>query len=59
MMFVNHLGPNIVVHQTHPKGYGGNIGVVGVMPHQITLMLALSDMAEMDLTTGRLSFLNH
>ena len=45
MMFVNHLhvGPNIGVHQTHPKDYGSNMGVVGVMPHQITRMLALSD----------------
>ena len=32
MMFVNHLGPITRVNQTHPKGYGGNIGDDGVMP---------------------------
>ena len=46
MMFVTHLSPNTGVHQTHPKGYAGNIRNVGVMPYQITLMLPLFDMAE-------------
>ena len=62
MMFVNHPSPKTGVHQTHPKshkGYGGNIEVVGVMSHQITLMLALSDMAEMNQLTGNLSCLDH
>ena len=62
MMFVNHPGPNTGVHRTYPnahKGYGGNMGVVGVMSHQITFMLAISDIVEMDQITARLSFLDH
>ena len=39
-------------------GGGGNIGVGGVIPHQITLMSPRSDMAEMDRITGRLSWLD-
>ena len=59
MMFVTHISPNTGVHQKHiPKGYGGNTGVIGEMPYQITLMLPLTDMAEMDRITGRLSYLD-
>ena len=58
MMVVTHLDPNTEVHQKTPRGYGGNIGVGGVIPHYTTLMSPLSNMAEMDQITGRLSFLD-
>ena len=58
MMVVTHLDTNTVVHQKTPRGYGGNIGVGGVLPHHTTLMSPLSNMAEMDQITGRLSFLD-
>ena len=45
-------------HKHIPKGDGGNIRVVGVMPYHITFMLPLTDMAEMDQITGILSFLD-
>ena len=58
MMVLAHLDPNTEVYQTHSKGYGGNIGVGGVIPHQITLMSPLFDMAELDQITGRSSCLD-
>ena len=58
MMVVTHLDPNTEVHQKTPRGYGGNLGVGGVIPHHTTLMSPLSNMAEMDQITGRLSFLD-
>ena len=48
MMVLAHLDPNTKVYQTHSKGYGDNIGVGGVIPHQVTLMSPLFDMAEID-----------
>ena len=58
MMVVTHLGPHGVVHQKTPRSYGGNIGVGGVIPHHTTPMSVISEMAEMDQITGRLSFLD-
>ena len=58
MMVVTHLYPNTEVHQKTPRGYGANIGVGGVIPYHTTLMSPLSNMAEMDQITGRLSFLD-
>ena len=59
MMVVTHLSPNTEVHQKKtPRGDGGNIGVGRVIPHQTTLMSPLSNMAEIDQITGRLSFLD-
>ena len=60
-MVVTHLSQNTEVDQKTPKrlsGYGGNIGVGRVIPHQTTLMTPLSNMAEMDQITGRWSFLD-
>ena len=58
MMVLAHLDPNIGVSQTHSKGYGSNIGVGGVVHHQITSMSPLFDIAEMDKITGILSDLD-
>ena len=58
MMVVTHLSPNTEVLQKKPRGYEANIRVGRVIPHQTTLMSPLSNMAEMDQITGRLSFLD-
>ena len=58
MMVVTHLGPHGEVHQKTPRSYGGDVGVGRVIPHQTTFMSPLSNMAEMDQITGRLSFLD-
>ena len=58
MIFVTHIRPSTGVHQIHPKRLWGDIGVVGVIPYKITSMLPLTDMAEMDQITDRLSFLD-
>ena len=59
MMVITDLDPSTEVHQKTPRGYGANIGVGGgVIPHHTTLMSPLSNMAEMDQITGRLSFLD-
>ena len=62
-MVLTHLDPNTEVHGTYPNslgggGGGGKIGVGGVIPHQITLMSPLSNMAEVDQITDRLSWLD-
>ena len=55
-MVLVHLDPNTEVHRTYPNW--GYVGVGGVLPHQITRMSPLSNMAEMDEITGRLSWLD-
>ena len=57
-MVLTHLDPNTKVQGTDPKSLGAKIGVGGVIPHEITLMSPLSNMAEMDKITGRLSWLD-
>ena len=55
MMVVTCLGPSTEEHQKTPRGYGGNIGVGGVIPHHTTPMSLIS---KMDQIIGRLSFLD-
>ena len=58
MVVETHLDPSMDIYQNNHKGNRANIRARGVIPHQITLMSPLSDLAEMDQITQRLSCLD-
>ena len=58
MVVETRQDPRMELYHNTPRHTGGNIRAGGVIPHQITLMSALSRMAGMDQMTKRLSCLD-